>query len=71
MGHPQFYGAGSVSNCIVLEEALTAYQVNNTSRAGEVLEGVLALISGNIREDMIEAPAVSLSDLCRDFIRRL
>ncbi|UCC60030.1 MAG: hypothetical protein JSV02_09905 [Dehalococcoidia bacterium] len=54
-----------------LEEALAAYQVNNTARAGEVLEGCLALISADIREDVIVAPAVSLSDICRDFIRRL
>ena len=54
-----------------LEDALTAAQVNNKSRAKEVLRGDLALISENIKEEMIEAPAASLSDLCRDLIGRL
>jgi hypothetical protein len=54
-----------------LEDALTAYQVNNKSRARELLEDDLALISENINEEMIKAPAASLSDLCRDFIGRL
>jgi len=54
-----------------LEEALTAAQVGDKSRAKELLRGDLALISENIKEGMIEAPAVSLSDLCRDLIGRL
>jgi predicted secreted hydrolase len=54
-----------------LEDALTAAQVNDKSRAKELLRGDLALISENIREEMIGAPAVSLSDLCRDLVGRL
>jgi hypothetical protein len=54
-----------------LEEALTAVQVGDKSRAKEILKGDLAFISEKIKVEMTGAPAASLSDLCKDFIGRL
>jgi hypothetical protein len=54
-----------------LEEALTAVQVGDKSRAKELLRADLAFISQNIKVEMTGAPAASLSDLCKDFQGRL
>ncbi len=54
-----------------LEETLTAAQVGDKSRAKGLLKNDLVLISQSIKEEMIRAPAASLSELCRDLITRL
>jgi hypothetical protein len=54
-----------------LEEVLTAYKFGQKSHGKELLKADLALISDNIREDMIGAPVARLSDLCRDLADRL
>jgi predicted secreted hydrolase len=54
-----------------LEEALTAAQVGDKSRAKGLLKNDIVFISQNIKEETIRAPAAGLSDLCRDLISRL